>query len=203
MVAVAMRVWRNLCRPLALLMLWLLLTGAQAMAEQKILVLDDRNSGDLSAGAGNAWRFVSDTVMGGVSRGRLLPDSMAGRDCLRLQGEVSLDNNGGFVQGALGVPENVRALIAGYRGIVLDAHGNGEDYNVHLRTRDLWLPWQSFRSTFTALPQWQRLYLPFSDFKPYRTGKALDTAGIERIGIVAIGRAFSADLCIGMLGLYQ
>ena len=99
--------------------------------------------------------------MGGVSSGGLTTDNLAGRSCLRLQGEVSLDNNGGFIQGALNMPEEVLADIEAYRGIVLDVYGNHEEYNVHLRTGNLWLPWQSFRATFTAVPHWQRLYLPF------------------------------------------
>jgi len=44
--------------------------------------------------------------------------------------------------------------------------------------------------------------LPFAEFTPYKTSKALDVTELERIGVVAIGRAFSADLCIARLGLY-
>jgi hypothetical protein len=127
---------------------------------------------------------------------------MEGRPCLRLQGEVRLENNGGFIQAALDVPDALLAGIDAYQGILLEVHGKGESYNVHLRTRDLWLPWQSYRTTFTATPRWQTLYLPFAGFEPYRTGKALDISRLQRIGVVAIGRAFSVDLCIGKIGFY-
>ena len=39
----------------------------------------------------------------------------------------------------------------------------------------------------------------FQDFTPYRTDIALDVRRLRRIGIVAIGRAFSADICVGGL----
>ena len=189
------------CRSMLVALLWSN-PVVQLMAEQDILIIDDR-AGDAALSARNDWRFVADGVMGGVSSGRMDADEVGGRSCLRLQGEVRLDNNGGFIQGALEVSDKVRELAAGYTGILLDVYGNGEQYNVHLRTGDLWLPWQSYRTTFTATPDWQTLYLPFTGFEAYRTGKALDTARLERIGIVAIGRAFTADVCIARIGLYR
>jgi Complex I intermediate-associated protein 30 (CIA30) len=186
-----------------LLALMLLCSAVPALGVETMLILDDRRSGDLSAASGNAWRLVTDGVMGGVSQGRLTPDSVEGRPCLRLRGEVSLEHNGGFVQAALDLDNQGPLDASGYAGIVLDVHGNGETYNVHLRTTDLWLPWQSYRASFDAPPQWQTLRLPFSAFTPYRTGTALDLHKLRRIGIVAIGRAFQADVCIGRLVLYR
>jgi len=175
----------------------------QLMADQDMLILDDRKSGDLQSASDRQWHLVTDGVMGGVSDGRLAPGEMAGRPCLHLQGEVRLENNGGFIQAALDVPDTVLAGITGYTGVSLEVYGNGEQYNLHLRTRDLWLPWQSYRMTFRATPQWQTLRLPFAGFEPYRTGRALDVGRLKRIGIVAIGRAFNADLCIGKVGLFR
>ena len=39
-----------------------------------------------------AWRAVNDSVMGGVSMGRMVK----AEDTLRFDGELSLENNGGF-----------------------------------------------------------------------------------------------------------
>ena len=61
------------------------------------MILDDRISGSLSASNGVQWRVITDTVMGGVSSGQLLPTVVEGRNCLRLTGAVSLQNSGGFV----------------------------------------------------------------------------------------------------------
>ena len=173
------------------------------MAEPDIYTIDDRMAGDLRASAGKQWRLVTDGVMGGKSDGRLDPSARDSRNCLHLQGDVRLDNNGGFIQAALEMPDAIVGMASEYRGLMLEVIGNDQAYNLHLRTRDLWLPWQSYRSTFTATPQWQTVYLPFADFEPYRTGKSLDISRLRRIGILAIGRAFRADICIGKVGLYR
>ena len=57
---------------------------------------------------------------------------------------------------------------------MIDVYGNDETYNLHLRTADLWLPWQSYRATFQAPASWQTVQLPFVEFSPYKTSKALD-----------------------------
>ena len=173
------------------------------MAEHDTRIIDDRKSGSYLATTGGEWRLITDGVMGGISEGRLTAAVVENQDCLRLQGDVKLDNNGGFVQAALDLSTNTTEDIDGYTGLMLSVYGNGEQYNIHLRTRDNRLPWQSYRVSFTAQPEWKHLYVPFTEFDPYRTSKAFDLSRLQRIGIVAIGREFSADLCIGMLGLYR
>jgi hypothetical protein len=177
------------------------LGGISVMADD-LLIIDDRHSGNLDSALGTSWRMVTDGVMGGVSRGTLTLASIDNRDCLRLQGDVRLENNGGFVQAALDIENTAAADASTYTGIVIDIYGNDEAYNLHLRTADLWLPWQSYRATFQAPASWQTVQLPFAEFSPHKTGKALDLTGLERIGVLAIGRAFTADLCIGRVGFY-
>ena len=177
------------------------LGGTSVMADD-LLIIDDRHSGNLDSALGTSWRMVTDGVMGGVSSGTLTLASIDKRDCLRLQGDVRLEHNGGFVQAALDIENTAAANASAYTGIVIDIYGNDEAYNLHLRTADLWLPWQSYRATFQAPARWQTVQLPFAEFSPYKTGKALDLTGLERIGVLAIGRAFHADLCIGRVGFY-
>ena len=172
------------------------------MAKDDVFVVDDRSSGDLVATSGNKWRLITDGVMGGVSDGRLSVVTMENQSCLHLQGDVKLDNNGGFVQAALDLEEAIPQNIRNYTGLMVSVYGNNEQYNVHLRTRENRLPWQSYRATFTAAPEWREIYIPFKDFKPYRTNRALDLDKLSRIGVVAIGREFRSDLCIGGLVLY-
>ena len=184
---------------------WLLLIimgGGSVMADE-LLIIDDRHSGTLESKQGTSWRLVTDGVMGGVSSGTLKLASIDKRECLRMQGDVRLENNGGFVQAALQIEEKVAAELSAYSGIVIDVYGNEEAYNLHLRTANLWLPWQSYRATFQAPAGWQTLRLPFAEFSAYRTSKPLDVTTLQRIGVVAIGRAFVADLCIGRLGFYK
>ena len=47
--------------------------------------------------------------------------------------------------------------------------------------------------------EWRTVQLPFDHFVPRRTDVLLDTHRLRRIGLVAIGRAFSADLAVGGL----
>ena len=185
--------------------LWILLfclCGATVMADEQ-LIIDDRSSGTLESALGSSWRVFTDTVMGGVSTGTLTPASVDQRDCLRLQGDVRLESNGGFVQAALDIEDTPAGDASAYTGIEIEVYGNNETYNLHLRTDDLWFPWQSYRATFEAPARWQTLQLPFAEFSAYRTRKPLDVTELERIGVVAIGRAFTADLCIGRVGFYS
>ena len=172
------------------------------MAQER-LIIDDRSSGTLESALGPSWRMVADGVMGGVSSGTLTPASVEQRDCLRLQGDVRLENNGGFVKASLDIEDTPARDASDYSGIVIEVYGNNEAYSLHLRSGDLWLPWQSYRSTFEAPARWQTLQLPFAEFSAYRTSKPLDVAELELVGIVAIGRAFTADVCIGRIGYYQ
>ena len=173
------------------------------MEQEQLLLLDDRSSGDARAQDGAQWRLFTDGVMGGVSQGRLTFESVDTRPCMRLSGDVRLDNNGGFLQVALDINGDKRVAFGDYTGVLLDVYGNTEQYNVHLRTSTTQRPWQSYRATFQSSPSWQTIRLPFSQFEPYRIDMPLEPGDIHRIGIVAIGRAFYADLCVARLALYR
>jgi hypothetical protein len=172
------------------------------MADE-LLTIDDRRTGDYRSAAGTSWRLVTDGVMGGLSNGELTPDTVDNRPCLRLRGDVRLENRGGFVQAALDITPQTAAEAPEYSGILLEINGNAEEYNVHLRTTDAWLPWQSYRASFQAPAGWHMVRLPFAEFAGYRTNSPLRLERLERIGLVAIGRAFSADLCVAGLSLYR
>jgi len=149
---------------------------------------------------GTRWQLVTDRVMGGVSDGTMKREMVAGRPAICMRGNISLKNNGGFVQIAIDLMPDGKAKDASdWAGVELDVFGNGEEYNIHLRTEDLTQPWQSYRQSFRAGPQWQTLRFRFQEFIPYRTDVALDVRRLRRIGIVAIGRPFSADVCVGGL----
>jgi len=184
-----------------------LLAGGSARSEvmqSDASVIDDLSRNAPLATIGTSWQLFTDQVMGGVSTGTMARETILGRSAIRMLGDVSLDNNGGFVQIALDLaPEGMTVDASAWRGIELDALGNGEEYAVHLRTPDLTRPWQSYRQSFKAEPRWQTIQLPFDKFVPYRTEAPLDTRRLRRIGVVAIGRAFSADLSIGGLRYYS
>ena len=167
------------------------------------LVIDDRTSGSLDAVNGACWRAITDTVMGGESSASLVPAVVEGRPCLRLTGEVSLANNGGFVQASLDFCESGLLNAGAYSGIEIDIFGNGEMYNLHLRTDDTRIVWQSYRACFHAKPTWQTIRISFECFQKYRIDKTFDKSRLRRLGVVAIGRIMQADVCIARVSLYH
>lgn len=168
----------------------------------KDLIIDDRRTGTITSNLGHDWRLFTDQVMGGVSKGSLSLESYLGRDCLRIKGEVSTRNNGGFVQIALDLNADRPFDASVYEGVILDVAGNNEQYNLHLRTSGLWLPWQSYRASFETTNQWNTIKIPFSELTSYRTMRSFRKSKIKRIALVAIGRDFEADLCLGSVKFY-
>lgn len=166
-------------------------------------IIDDLNQPAPQASNGASWELIADRVMGGVSQGMMHREVVESRTAIRMQGEVSLENNGGFLQIALDLKPDGGSLDAsGWEGIEIDVFGNGEEYNMHLRTADVNRPWQSYRQSFLAQTKWKTLRLNFEDFTPHRIDTPLDLTTLRRIGIVAIGRAFSADIAIGGVRFY-
>ena len=168
------------------------------------MLIDDFSREDLVSNLGSQWRGVSDKVMGGISEVSITRDIIDGRSCIHLTGHVSLENEGGFVQASLDLAQENECLNAsGYKGIRFAARGNAEKYSVHLRTPDNVRPWQSYRAHFIAGSLWQRHDLPFSDFAPHRIDVGLDVTQLRRIGLVAIGRTFDADLALSELSFFS
>lgn len=167
-------------------------------------IIDDLSSDKLFAVTGSRWVLISDRVMGGVSSGSVRRERVAGRPAIRMRGGVSLENNGGFLQIALDLGEAGGPVDASaWTGIQFDVIGNGQAYNLHLRTTDIQRPWESYRQSFTAFAQWTRVQLPFGGFVPHRTEVPLRTARLRRIGLVAIGREFEADVAISDIRFYD
>jgi hypothetical protein len=158
---------------------------------------------DLSVDDGRSWRAFSDRVMGGISREQAAFTVIDGRRCVRLQGEVRLENNGGFIQVAADLTTRGQPLDARrFSGVRLLARGNGEEYQVHLRTRDTGRPWQYYYAVFTARPAWQTIDLPFSAFRPESINRELDRGSLTTLGIVGYGRRFLADIAVARVALY-
>jgi len=167
-------------------------------------IIDALDQAHPRATIGTRWELIADRVMGGVSSGAMTRETIAGRPALRMQGDVSLENNGGFIQVALDLAPGGGAVDAsGWVGVEIDVLGNGERYKLHLRTADIVRPWQSYRADFTATPEWRTVRLPFTAFAPHRLEVPLDLTSLRRLGVVAIGRAFAADIAMGGLRFYR
>lgn len=147
------------------------------------------------------WSFVADTVMGGVSKGRVQFTRDDSTAFARLEGTVSTVNNGGFIQfrRALSSAPDDNA-----QGLRLVVRGNGQAYFVHLRTNGTRLPWQYYQARFDTTGNWTEIRLPFSDFE--RSGRLLrreiapDT--VKSVGVVAYGRDHKAQVDVSEIGFY-
>ncbi|MEE2940481.1 MAG: CIA30 family protein [Planctomycetota bacterium] len=131
-----------------------------------------------------AWRPNHDRVMGGVSTGR--PSWSEG--AMRLTGELSLENNGGFAsfrwspEGGLDLSEA--------DGLRLRVRGDGRNWKVSLRTRQgrRGMNWQAPFMTSNA-DAWQTVLLPFDAFEPsyrgrlVRTEEPIELARVATFGI--------------------
>jgi hypothetical protein len=167
------------------------------------MLIDDFSSQDLTSNLGTKWEGISDSVMGGISKVNVTCCLIEKRPSLILNGDVLLENNGGFIQAALNLAMGESVFDAStFSGICLEVRGNNEQYSIHLRTSDNIRSWQSYRAQFTATPSWKTINLPFSIFTPHRLEIPIDTQQLRRIGIVAIGRTFYADLAVSKLSFF-
>nr|WP_281806617.1 CIA30 family protein [Methylocystis echinoides] len=167
-------------------------------------MIDDLSREPPTATIGTNWQLFTDTVMGGVSKATMARETIEGRAAIRLRGNVSRENNGGFVQISLDFrPDGGPIDASSWSGVEVDVFGNGEEYAVNLRTTDLIRPWQSYRQTFRAAHNWETLRLPFKRFVPNRTDIPLDLHRLRRLGIIGIGREFTADISVGGVRFFR
>ena len=160
------------------------------------------------------WKYLSDQVMGGVSEGdtTLLQDGDL--FYLRLTGDVSTRNNGGFVQfrskvSLFNKPEMFQLIHKaekegkGLEGVRLNVRGNGETYHVMIRTYFTWSPSDYYYHTFETGPNWQQVDLPFEKFKSskYRE-RGLEVDQIRDFAVVAYGRDFQSDVSVSEISFY-
>ena len=144
------------------------------------------------------WDCFSDRVMGGVSEGKASVVSSEERKFFRLEGNVSTENNGGFIQ----CRANVNLKTKDINGVRIKIKGNGDEYYVHLRVPRM-LPWNYYSSKFYATEEWRVIDLPLSSFEYSRnSSKKFKSSKISTIGIVAYGKDFYAQVDLAQLEIY-
>lgn len=173
------------------------------MSDKNSFVIDDRSTKSFVSTLGSVWRLVTDDVMGGISFGELSLRNVEGIECIQMSGNVSTANNGGFVQMSLDLIQGRPFDATSYDGIEAYVWGNGERYNLHLKTVDLFRPWQSYRFTFLTNAKWQKIRIPFCELEPHRTDVNFHQDRIKRIAFAAIGREFDAELCLASIEFYS
>ena len=130
------------------------------------------------------WQAINDGVMGGASVSRLRFDS-AGYAVF--EGEVSLENNGGFASvRASGLGLGCADTVA----YVLTVFGDGRTYKLNLRT-DTGFDGVTYQAAFTPAPsRWTQVVLMLADFEPRFRGRmvpdapALRPEAVRQVGLL-------------------
>ena len=149
------------------------------------------------------WQYISDRTMGGVSNGKAVLENDDDLFFARLTGNVSTDNNGGFIQlRSILSFDNIINKEKILKVVRINTRGNGEIYHIFIRTSETRSYRDFYSATFIANNDWQLIDLPFSEFKHRFSNKSLDGNDIRTFGIVAYGRDFFSDVSVSAVTFY-
>ena len=135
------------------------------------------------------WYVINDTVMGGVSAGKMGIDA-AGNGLF--EGHVSLDNNGGFTSVRY---DAGKIKLQGYSKFLIVLKGDGKAYQFKVKTNSK--DYYAYVYSFETTGNWQTIEIPFSNMVPSFRGQLLNMANfpgdyMEEIGIL-IGNKIAED----------
>ena len=143
----------------------------------------------------NEWNFITDQVMGGISTGTYNYKKINNDNVIKITGNVSTKNNGGFIQ----IRRKLNNInLTNAKNVRVIARGNNEKYFVHLRTTFTILPWQYYQYSFTVKKDFKNFILPISNFKKsgFLLPDKINPRNIKSIGIVAFGKDYNAELTV-------
>ncbi len=168
-------------------------------------ILDDFQDGDSISTLGTRWQAFSDRVMGGQSDIDAQIGISDGKAILAMRGDVSLQNNGGFIQVRLQLGSDTEAMNASeYSGFYITLRGGDGPFFTHLRTRNNRVPWSYYSAKIVVTEDWNTVRIPWSEFQPESTSSlSPDIENLVSLGIVAAKEEFQAELYISELGLYR
>jgi len=167
------------------------------------LLLDDF-SGQASV-LNTEWEGFTDQVMGGVSEISVLRAEEKGEPFIRMQGDVSLRNNGGFIQIRLKLARSFGSFDGSeYQGIRLQVRGEGSGYYLFIRTTATTLPWKYYAAPVPVSPEWSEVLIPWSAFLPgdYGKLKPFQADKLKSLALAAYGREFRARIDLKEIGFY-
>ena len=141
----------------------------------------------------NEWTYIADNVMGGISDGGVEFNLVDSSVYALLSGNVSTENNGGFIQ----IRRELKNIdLSKAKSIRVYARGNNEKYYIFLRTTGTILPWQYYSHEFTVNEEYNEFIMPIKDFKKSGTllAKQVNPKKITSVAIVAYGRDHVAEI---------
>lgn len=157
------------------LTLALLFVLRPAAAEKNLLFADDY------AQVAKNWRAVNDTVMGGVSKGGATLNKIGH---VVFEGDLSLDNNGGFASIR---SRDQRNLLAGNDTITVRVKGDGRTYYLSLRDRNRRMAASHRFPIQTVKGQWITATASLDDFYYTSFGNRQNRPALEPDEVIGIG----------------
>ena len=143
----------------------------------------------------NEWTYIADNVMGGISDGGVEFNLVDSNVYALLSGNVSTENNGGFIQ----IRRELKNIdLSKAKSIRVYARGNNEKYYIFLRTTGTILPWQYYSHEFTVNEEYNEFIIPIKDFNKSGTllAKQINPKKITSVAIVAYGRDHVAEIYV-------
>lgn len=168
------------------------------------LLLDDFSEN--TSAIDTLWEGFTDQVMGGVSEQTVVRARENDDFHIRMTGDVSLENNGGFIQIRLKLAGPFRVFDASeYKGVRLRIRGKGTGYYIFLRTSSTILPWKFYKSQIPMEEDWVTVSLSWETFTKgdYGSLGKFDPSKLKSIALVAYGEAFKAEVDLTEIGLYK
>ena len=102
------------------------------------------------------WNIVNDDVMGGISTSYL---SVSDEKNLIFNGNISLENNGGFASSRLGLKKNI---LKGVKSLTIRIKGDGNSYKLRLSQDNRRA---SYSANFESVKnEWVEVNIPIEDF---------------------------------------
>jgi len=138
------------------------------------------------ANANQHWYVVNDSVMGGVSNSQVNQTA----ESLIFEGNVSLENNGGFAS----IRTELNAQGQNSKAIVLRIKGDGKTYQLRLRTSD-YLDGPAYTHSFsTTKNEWMDIHFTPDDFTLTFRGRVLEQqpafnfSDVKQLGFLIAGK---------------
>ena len=130
------------------------------------------------------WNIVNDDVMGGISTSYL---SVSDEKNLIFNGNLSLENNGGFASSRLGLKKN---LLKGVKSLTIRIKGDGNSYKLRLSQDNRRA---SYSANFESVNnRWVEINIPIEDFiATWRGYTYTDYPSIQTDRIISLGLQIS------------
>ena len=102
------------------------------MSKSNLFELDKMDNSGITS-QGQNWSFFTDGVMDGLSEGQASVNKVKDKTCCHMTGNVTTENNGGFIQIRTPIKPQINMKDCG--GIFIKVYGNNKRYSLFIRTK--------------------------------------------------------------------